>query len=121
MLAKIEMKSQGRSGFIRFQSDKYLKDIWWEASGVPDKDILLAPLDLQEWDQPKGIKIEKLRQIEIVNELRKWLKIKKIKSNIEIPNEGRTQEGKCEWIQCNEKKLLGIAYCEGHFNQTLLG
>ena len=50
------MTRSGRNGCIIYKSDDKNLEIYWEMSGVPEYDMLLAPVDLREWKLPQGRK-----------------------------------------------------------------
>jgi hypothetical protein len=115
-----QMNSSGRSGSITYQSaDKKIK-VYWEMSGAPEYDILLAPIDLKEWNEPKGVKIQLEMQKDILQKLRKWTKEQKLKTDIDLPNNLEFEEKPCAWMGCNEHRLKGSAYCSGHYDENLL-
>ena len=68
------MNGSGRCGTITYHEGARNIEIYWEMSGTPGYDIAFLPLDLKEWADPKGVKIDKEHQIEILRNLRQWLK-----------------------------------------------
>ena len=89
-------------------------------SGVPEYDILLAPMDLKEWDEPKGVNISLERQIKILQKLRLWTKEQKLKTDIDLPINLDFEDKPCVCMGCNEHRLKGSAYCSRHYDENLL-
>lgn len=90
----------------------------WEMSGVPEKDILVAPLDLTRWDS--GQEIPRGEQTVILDHLRRWLAEKKTRSDLSRPADQIDESVTCVASGCNEPVLVGSAYCGVHFDETLL-
>ena len=114
------MNISGRDGSILYKAENNQINIYWEMSGSVKYGILLAPLDLRKWDEPKGIKISRKNQIEILHKLQAWLKTQKIKSNIDIPLSLEFDDETCNWGGCREPKVKGLAFCMMHYDETLL-
>ncbi len=114
------MKSSGRCGAVIYQSGEDKIEIEWEISGVPENDILLAPMDLREWNEPKGTEIPRDKQIEILHKLRSWTKEQKLKTDIDLPLNLEFEDDPCLWVGCNEHKIKGFAYCSQHYDENLL-
>lgn len=108
----------GRCGCISCESGARRLELDWEMSGVPEHDILLAPVNLAAW--ASGELIPKEQQMEILLALRVWLASKRIKSDI-APNANVTiGTSKCMWSGCQESAMLKSAYCAKHWDENLL-
>jgi len=114
-----KMSKHGRSGTIIYQSGDNMIEIEWEKSGSTKFDILLAPMDLREWTEPKGLMISFEMQIEILQKLRSWLKDHKLKADIDSPVFD-VEDTKCIWAGCSRKRLRGFVYCNRHYDENLL-
>ena len=114
-----KMNNDGRCGTITYRSGGNKIEIEWEMSGSPEHDILLAPMDLREWSEPKGVKIPFEIQIEILKKLRSWFKDKNLKSDIDFPVLD-VEDKKCVWAGCRSNRLKGLAYCSRHYDENLL-
>ena len=114
------MKLSGRSGAIVYQSGGYKIEIECEMSGSLENDILLAPMDLSEWSEPKGSEIPHDKQIEILHKLRSWTKEQKLKTDIDLPFNLNVEDDLCAWSGCNENRIKDSAYCNMHYDETLL-
>ena len=117
---KFKLIPGGRAGKIICKSSENEVIIGWEISGAKEYDILLAQLWLQEWKHPKGIKIEIEEQMEILHSLRNWLKRKKIKTDIDLPDPLEFDEEECKWVKCNANRLKGSVFCLEHYDKLLL-
>ena len=115
-----QMNGSGRSGTITYASEGSRVEIYWEMSGVPQYDILLAPIDLREWTEPKGVKLQSEDQKSILRKLRKWTKERKLKTDIDLPDNLELEDKACAWMGCNERRLMGLAYCPRHYDESLL-
>jgi len=115
---RFSLQANGRSGTITCSRDQLSMEIEWEMSGVPDKDILLAPIDLGRWDS--GQDVSRAEQRLILGHLRTWLAKEKTRANIERPTHQTDPSAKCVWEGCNEPALKGVAYCATHYDDTLL-
>jgi hypothetical protein len=115
-----KMNRSGRSGSIIFQKGNNKLEIYWEMSGSSEFDILLAPLDLKEWDEPKGVKIPLEQQLQLLQGLRSWAKKKKMRTDIDLPNDISTEDKPCGWVKCNRNRLKDSAYCNRHYDENLL-
>ena len=114
------MNKSGLSGIITYHEGVNSIDIYWEISGSTDHDIVFCPIDLREWDNPKGTKISTEHQLEILRNLRVWLNNQNIKSNIDLPLEVTITDQQCMWANCSERKIKGSAYCLYHYDLNLL-
>ena len=110
----------GRDGYIYYVEDGCLCEMYCESSGVTRYDILLAPLDLRKWQRPEGMPIQQDKQLEILNKLRSWLKVQKLRSNIDPPINIELADGRCAWKDCDQQKMKGSAYCPHHYDLNLL-
>ena len=117
---QFKMNRSGRSGSITYQSGDKKIEIYWEMSGVPEYDILLAPIDLKEWYNPKGVKIPLEVQMQILQELRSWFKEQNLKTEIDLPYNLELEDKPCSWVGCNKHRLKGFAYCSRHYDENLL-
>jgi len=115
-----ELVQNGRSGEIVYTSNSKCIRFYYEISGTPRFDILLAPINLRELEKPKGEVLSIEMQLEVLTDLRRWLIEKKIKSDIDLPSDISLSNEKCGWNQCNKHRINGKAYCIDHFNKTLL-
>ncbi len=93
-------------------------EIDWEMSGVPEHDILLAPMNLKAWDSQESVSRE--QQIEILHALRIWLASKKIRSDIEPINHPIVSASKCAWSGCGHSAIEKAVYCVSHYDENLL-
>ena len=110
----------GREGFIYYVEDGHLCEIGYESSGVKEYDIALASVDLREWERPKGMTIPRDKQLEILQELRSWLKEQKLRTRIDLRTNIEFVDRRCAWKECNEKRIKGSAYCPHHYDTNLL-
>ena len=90
----------------------------WEISGVSDKDILLAPLDLTHWSTELVIPREE--QLSILTHLRAWLDENKTKSDIGRPAAAIDHSSHCMRADCPDHAMVGSAYCPLHYDAALL-
>ena len=109
-----------RNGCIIYKSDDKNLEIYWEMSGVPEYDMLLAPVDLREWKYPKDEKIPRNKHMEILHKLRDWLRDQRLKSDIDLPSRVEFADKPCGWVECNQQQVKGSAYCLDHLNEILL-
>ena len=115
------MKNSGRWGNVVYcEGDRRIEEIYWEISGNPDYDIGFWPIDLREWDKPKGKAIDKEHQLKILRSLRQWLKNQNIRSNIDLPPETTITDQPCVWADCSVQKIKGSAFCLRHHDLNLL-
>lgn len=115
-----KMNSCGRCGSITYETTGHKIEIDWEMSGVSQYDILLAPVDLREWNEPKGVAIPIETQIEILQKLREWAKKQKLKTDIDAPTGLDSENKLCGRTGCDEHRLHGSVYCRNHFDESLL-
>lgn len=113
-----KLNASGRCGTINCTKDNLVMVMDWEMSGVPDKDILLAPMDLRHW--VSGETVSKAEQRTILEHLRTWLAEKKTRADIDRPTQEIERSVKCAWSGCVEPPLKGFAYCGNHYDDTLL-
>jgi hypothetical protein len=111
---------KGRIGIIRYENEGKILEIEWELSGVKELDILLAPMELNEWKMPTGEKVPRNEQLVILKELRKWLKSKKIRTDIDLSDDIQFENENCRWVNCTNCRIKGKAYCVDHFDEILL-
>ena len=114
------MNRSGRSGSIIYQARNNQVKIYWEMSGSIEYDILLTPIDLKEWDEPKGIAIPLKEQIEILYKLRSWTNDQKLKTDADLPAVLSFEDTTCAWVGCSENRINGFAYCTMHYDENLL-
>ena len=115
---QFELNASGRCGTITCAKDNLNLEMDWEMSGVPDKDILLAPINLTQWSSREPV--AQAEQRIILEHLRAWLAVKKTRSDIARPTEDVEHSGKCVWSGCEESPLKGFEYCANHYDDTLL-
>jgi len=113
-----ELNASGRCGTINCKKGNLVLEVDWEMSGVPDKDILLAPMDLTHW--ASGEAVAKAEQRTILEHLRTWLAGKKTRADIDRPTKEIEDSATCVWSGCEEPPLKGFAYCGNHYDDTLL-
>jgi hypothetical protein len=116
---KFKMNPGGRYGTITCQSGNKSLEIDWEMSVFPQFDLSLAPLELREWHEPKGEKILRETQLEILYALRSWLQQQKIKTDIDLPKNAETEDRECIWVDCHEKKLKDCVFCLKHYDENV--
>ena len=118
--SQFSMHHSGRSGRITYHDGSNTVDIYWEMSGSSEYDILLAPIDLKEWDEPKGIEIPQKKQIEILHNLRAWTIEQKLRTDIDLPQDLSFEDTPCSCVGCSENRIKGFAYCGMHYDEKLL-
>lgn len=110
----------GRDGTIVKEAGKTI-EVYWETSGLSQYDIVFGYLDLREWKDPKGERISREKQIEILHLLRAWLHEQELKSNINQPYTVETTRNPCAGAGCScREKVKGSAYCPRHYDENLL-
>jgi hypothetical protein len=109
----------GRAGAIICRENECSVAIDWEMSGVSAHDILLAPIDLRKWDSPKDENIPRVKQRQILHDLRSWLKAQNVKSNIDLKDLS-VDKRQCSWNECTQMQVKDSAYCQFHIDETLL-
>lgn len=114
------MNTSGRCGEIECFDQGNVVRIYWEMSGSPKYDLLLAPLNLTSWSTGAKSPIPRSRQREILVALRQWLRSKRLRTDIDIPVNRRTSNEKCRWSGCEQRQLVGLAYCPEHYDESLL-
>lgn len=114
------MNASGRCGTIVYYEADRSKEMYWEMSGSSEYDILLAPLDLREWDSPKGVSIETDHQVTILHRMRNWLDENNYRSNISLPKTIEMTGQSCAWSGCSAMKIEGSAFCLKHYDINLL-
>jgi hypothetical protein len=75
-------KAEGRSGFVYYREGDHVLEIYWEMSGVPQYDILIAPLEITKWTSPGDQTIPPEKRQQIVDGLRTYLLARKIRPDI---------------------------------------
>ena len=110
----------GRDGTITYSDLGRSLEIYWEMSGVPQYDILVAPLNLKQWKIPADEAIPRTKQREILEGLRSWLKSQGKRADIDRPSQIEYSSENCVWAGCSQKALRNSAYCLEHFDETLL-
>jgi hypothetical protein len=116
---EFKMNNHGRCGTITYKTGCNKIVVEWEMSGSPEYDILLAPMDIREWNEPKGIKIPLEMQKEFLQSLRSWFKYKGLKSDIDFPLSD-VEDIECILAGCDRNRLKGSAYCSTHYDELLL-
>jgi hypothetical protein len=79
------MTTSGRCGSFTYTEAGKILDVDWEMSGVSHYDILIAPVDLREWQFPQGEKISEDQQKIILARLRDWLAAQRFRTDIDLP------------------------------------
>jgi len=115
---RFTLQSRGRCGTITCTKGDSELELDWEISGVGDKDILLAPLDLTQWST--GLVIPHEEQVSILVHLRSWLDENRTKSDIGRPITAVDHSGHCMRAGCRDHALVGSAYCPLHYDDALL-
>jgi len=87
-------------------------------SGVPDLDMLLAPVDLRSW--ASGQPLAREEQLRLLRALREWLIAKKIRTDVDAPSPLKPSSKNCWWKDCSEPSLEGSAYCMTHYDLILI-
>jgi len=125
MNSKIKNVTKGRIGTIHYYLDNKEVKLFWEL-GFLDKEacILILPLDLKEWSEPKGEKIPRDKQYEIAKDINRLLEIEGIRSDISLKLSNEKIEFDdipCVWKNCEKQRVKGVAYCieHGYFNGLL--
>ena len=95
------MTTSGRCGSITYTETGKTLDIDWEMSGVSHYDILIAPVDLREWQFPQGEKIPEDQQKIIPARLREWLAAKRLRTDIDLPQFAEVSETTCMRAGCS--------------------
>jgi hypothetical protein len=75
-------KAKGRSGFVYYREGNHVLEIYWEMSGVPQYDILIAPLEIIRWTSPADQPIPPEKRRQIVDGLKSYLLARKIRPDI---------------------------------------
>ena len=115
---QFRLNSSGRCGTISCSKDSLKLEMDWEMSGVPDVDLLLAPIELTRWATGEAVPEDEQRVI--LDHLRDWLVVKKTRADINRPTEEIDYAAKCAWSGCEGSPLKGFAYCATHYDDTLL-
>jgi len=115
---RFTLLSSGRCGTITCTKDDSELKLDWEISGVSDKDILLAPLDLTHWST--GLAIPREEQLCILTHLRAWLAETRTKSDIGRPTAAIDHTSHCMRASCSDHSMVGAAYCLLHYDAALL-
>ena len=121
-LWSVELKESGRSGYLLYREAGRELRVYWEGSGAPQFDILLAPLTLSRWTFPANAPLIPLDdQLAILRNIRGWLAEQGIRSDLTRPPQtGAATTEACHWRQCTNEALQGSAYCPEHYDQSLL-
>ena len=115
---RFALQSSGRCGTVTCTKGSSELKIDWEMSGVLDKDILLAPMDLNSWTS--GAIIPHEEQMAILAHLRAWLEESGTRSDIARPVTPVDPSSHCMKANCREHAIAGSAYCPNHYDATLL-
>ena len=110
-----------RMGTIIFQEDERTLEIEWEFAGSNASYDLVVLGGFSNWVSPKNSSVPLPKQLEILEQLRAWLKQHRIKSSIDLPDNIEVSNGKCAWEGCNQKSLKDKYICLYHFNLVCLG
>ena len=76
--------------------------------------------NFKTWDKPAGETIPRDKQHRLLSELRDWLKKKRIKTDITLPNIGNNSKQTCSWAGCNKPALKNMMICAEHFDENIL-
>ena len=112
------LQANGRCGIISCSKGDLMMEIEWEMSGVPDMDILMAPVDLNRWRSGQEISLAEQRYI--LDRLRTWLHEKGIRADIVRPVTHIDPSNRCVRAGCDKPVLEGYAYCPNHYDESLL-
>ena len=112
------LRSSGRCGTVTCTKGTADLKLDWEISGVSDKDILLAPMDLNRWTS--GTNIPREEQLDILAHLRAWLDESGTRSDIARPAAPTDFSSHCMRADCSGHAMTGSAYCPTHYDATLL-
>jgi hypothetical protein len=118
-LQSFHLRMSNRSGEIECREQGKMLRIDCEMSRVSRYDLLLAPLSLASWSSPSE-PIDAAKQREILSALRQWLGSQRLRTDIDLPAQASASEAKCHWSGCKQPQLGGSAYCEEHYDATLL-
>ena len=77
-------KADGRSGFVYYREGDHFLEIYWEMSGVPQYDILIAPLQITTWTCPEDGPIPAEKRQQIIDGLRTYLQAQRIRLRPDI-------------------------------------
>ena len=116
----IKNETHGRCGYIHYYQNDKRVTLNWEMSGESNVcDILLLPLNLKEWSEPKGVKISKDEQYEILRDLDRLLVAKRIRSDVTLAlekyNKIEVENIPCIWAKCKQNRIKGMVYCMNHY------
>lgn len=114
------MEFSGRCGKLVYTCEERSLDIGREMPGVSRLDILLGPLNLNQWTTPEGLAISESEQIKILHSLRQWLNYKWLRSNIDLPKNQLLSDAICSSAGCSKKTYEGFASCPEHYDLNLL-
>jgi len=125
-----KMKFSGYSGTIVHTSDDCMIEIEWRMSEASDKDIVLVPVDVRKWDEPKGTGIPVDKQVQILRKLRSWLSEQNLQTDIDLPATDNDLPAEdripdlifkypCDYPGCNKKKKYS-SYCDTHYDMKLM-
>lgn len=95
------MTTLGHCGRITYTEAGKTLDIDWEMSGVSHSEILIAPVDLREWQFPQGEKIPEDQQKIILARFRNWLGAKRLRTDIDLPQITEVSEKTCARAGCS--------------------
>jgi hypothetical protein len=115
---RFSLQSSGRCGTVTCTKGLSELKIDWEMSGVSDKDILLAPLDLNSWTS--GTVIPHEAKLVILSHLRAWLDESGTRSDIARPLEPIDPSSHYMIASCGRHAMVGSAYCPTHYDEALL-
>ncbi len=118
------MNDRDRCGTVVYHEGDRNIEIYWEpmasyGSGATDGVGLC--LNLKEWTDPKGVRIDREHQLEILYRLRQWLKDQKIRSSVDLPSNIKTTDRQCLWRDCAERRIKGSVFCMLHHDWDVLG
>jgi|GEM_PF-1919742 len=73
--------AHGRTGFIYYKEGARILEIAWEMSGVPQYEILIAPLRMEAWTYPVPEAISEEKKAEIMTGLREFLRMRQLRAD----------------------------------------
>lgn len=116
-----QLTREGRCGYIKFEENGFKKDLYWEMSGSKKFDILMSPVNLRYWDEPRGLALSEEERLHFLNKLRNYLDSIKYRSDIHLPSNLTEVNKKCIWKGCKNSGFDKLSYCQEHYDQITIG
>lgn len=113
------IKNLGRCGIITCNYQNKIFEFEYEMSGSSHYDIIMTPIDLKMLNNQNTVTINEDSKSEILNHLRVWLKSKRIRSDIDLPNKIEFENELCICSECNNNRIKESAYCLRHYDKNL--